>query len=143
MLTGAKKQYQTPEQMQEVIDAYYKERENKCLPLTIESLCAALDMDRSTLLTYGRNESHKDFHNTVKKAKTKVLENFTDNALTGNTNPALTIFLLKNNFHYVDKVENEISGNQEKPLNLSVNINTIPSYRTELPSSEEDVILRK
>jgi hypothetical protein len=65
----------------------------------------ALDTDRATLVRYG----HKDeFYNTIKKAKQKIENQMVNRALTGVYNPTVSIFLMKNNFGYVDKTEQEV-----------------------------------
>lgn len=108
---GRPKIYETPEQMEEVLNKYFLERENECKPLTIESMCVALGMDRSTLLTYGRDESHKEFHNTIKRAKDIVLSDLWDRAIMNEGNVTACIFNFKNNYNYADKTEQEVTSN--------------------------------
>lgn len=106
------KKYASPEEMQKVIDGYFKECEDKKDPLTIEGLSLALDIHRRTLLTYEKDETHADFHHTVKRAKAVIQADFVKRALTGDYNPTISIFLLKNNFGYEDRMQHEVR--QEK-----------------------------
>lgn len=96
--------------MQQAIDAYFLERDEKNLPYTIESLAVALDLDRQSLLNYETREGYETFFDTVKRAKTKVLANFVDYSFTSKVAAALPIFLLKNNFNYEEKNTVEVKN---------------------------------
>lgn len=140
--SGRWKKFDSPESMEKIIEAYFEECDKNMIPYTIAGLCDTLGVTNQTLLNYGNKDGYEEFFDIIKKAKTKIWRSHEEGLIACNA-PVGYIFLLKNHFGLADKVEQEISGNQEKPLNISVNINTIPSYRTELPSNEEDVILRK
>lgn len=122
---GRPRKFETWQQMQEAIDAYFEscspwERyydeeagEEKVrivppTPLTIEGLAVALDMDRSTLLTYEKNPEYEEFHNTVKKAKARIQADMVQRALTGDYNATISIFLMKNNYGYEDKYAHDV-----------------------------------
>ena len=111
MKTGRPLKYETPEEMQKDIDAYFESCRfsNKDGGIdykpTMAGLALTLDMDRRTLLNYSNKE---DFFPTVKRAKQLVEENL-EMALYGN-GVAGVIFNLKNNFGWVDKQEVEQSG---------------------------------
>ena len=67
--TGRPRKFSSPEDMQVAIDAYFAACEKKDEPLTIEGLCEALEVDRRTILNYGKLESYSAFFPTVKKAR--------------------------------------------------------------------------
>ena len=106
---GRPKKYNTPEEMQVVIENYFKDCEIREDPLTIEGLADALDLDRKSIINYSKDDR---FFHTIKKAKEKINNNFAMRALRGDYNPTISIFLMKNNFGYVDKQEQEVKQHQ-------------------------------
>ena len=110
---GRPPKYNTPEEMQVAIDAYFTECANKesPQPLTVTGLALALDMTRRGLLDYC--EKSDEFAHTVKRAKL-VVENFIEKRLY-EPNATGSIFNLKNNFQWVDKTEQDqnINGTLE------------------------------
>ena len=95
-----------------IVEVYSKKQQevitmNKPLPYTVEGLCVVLDMDRVSLLNYAKDS---EFFSTIKKAKAKILQNVWDRALIGENNPAVSIFMLKNNYGYVDRTETQHAG---------------------------------
>lgn len=132
--TGRPKKFSSVEELEIAIDAYFVKCDNGMknglpfpTPYTLEGLAAELEMDRHTLLTYGKEDSHKMFHATIKKAKYKVLANLSERMLNGDNSTAGAIFLLKNNYGYVDKVEQEITSN-----------NTIVWHENKMYESEQE-----
>ena len=122
MKVGRKKLYNTVEEMQPIIDQYFNDCDDKrevvtdektgrskllYEPYTVSGLCIALNMCRETLGDYQRDELFSD---TIKKAKHKIENWLEKNSLMGVTNPAVSIFNLKNNFGWTDKTETEISN---------------------------------
>jgi len=87
-------------------------------PYTVEGLALWLDMDRATLFDYEKLPSHAMFHNTIKKAKARVLQNLQERALDGKNNAAVTIFNLKNNFQFREK-DYDDHGNND--INVKIN----------------------
>lgn len=139
---GRPKAYTTPEDMQIVIDAYFEECDNnifagepKPTPYTLEGLAVALGIDRHTLITYGKEPSHSDFHATVKKAKDKVLANLAERMLNGHNTTAGAIFLLKNNYGYTDKTEQEVTSNNI----TTVMFDSTPGIKTKFAHSEDEI----
>ncbi|WP_308660991.1 terminase small subunit [Alistipes finegoldii] len=65
---GRPRKFSSPEEMQAAIDAYFAACEKKDEPLTIEGLCEALEVDRRTILNYGKLEAYSAFFPTVKKS---------------------------------------------------------------------------
>lgn len=97
MAGGRPLKFESPEQMQKLIDKYFAETPEE--ELTITGLALALDTDRKTLINY---ESRDEFFNTIKKAKTRIELSY-EKALRkyGRTGD---IFALKN-FGWSDKQE--------------------------------------
>lgn len=112
MPRGRPKAYKEAEIMQQKIDKYFKECEQKHEPYTITGLCIALDICRDTLSEYMKKE---EFSDTIKKAKLKV-ENYLEKHLIIDTSTTGIIFNLKNNFGWSDKQQIEHSGNVNNPF---------------------------
>lgn len=111
-MAGRPKKYTEAELMQEKINKYFKECDNKNEPYTVTGLCLALDMTRETLREYLKNEQFSD---TIKKAKLKV-ENYLERHLITDSSTTGIIFNLKNNFGWTDKQQVEHSGNINNPF---------------------------
>jgi len=84
-------------------------------PYTTTGLCIALDIDRETLLNYGKDDK---FFGTVKRAKL-VIHNYAEKELFRQKNVVGVIFNLKNNHGWQDKQERDITTGGEK---INVNI---------------------
>lgn len=84
---------------------------------TITGLAVALDTDRRTLIEYA---DRPEFTNAIKRAKAIIESELEDNALRGKTNPAVSIFSLKNNYGWHDKVEVQAT-------NLNANVELDPA----------------
>ncbi len=107
---GRPPKFESVEQLQSLIDAYFETEEGKDTP-TITGLALALDTTRKTLLDYC--ETDTEFSYTIKKAKARV-ERKMEQCLYGNNVTGL-IFNLKNNFGWKDRTETDITSDQ-KPL---------------------------
>lgn len=101
---GRPKLYENVEEMEKDIEKYFKECDKKSKPYTVSGLAYALDMDRRSLLNYSKDEK---FFPTIKRAKQKIEQQLEEKGLMGTSNATFTIFNLKNNFDWKDKVENE------------------------------------
>ena len=102
MAGGQPMKYKTVEELEAAIDNYFAVDaffEGEYLP-TMSGLAISLDIDRKTLLNYGKKE---EYFPSVKRAKSKV-ETFLEQRLYGNTVTGV-IFNLKNNFGWTDKQE--------------------------------------
>ena len=98
--------FKTKEELEILIDAYFKHCDEIGEYYTMSGLADYLDIDRVTLIRYGERD---EFCNTIKKAKRKVEKQFELNTLKGQYNPTIAIFLMKNNFKYEDKVQQEVA----------------------------------
>ena len=113
---GRPKKYNNAEEMQKVIDKYFKICDEKGDPYTITGLALALDLDRRSLVNYSKDD---EFFPTIKKAKSKVEDYLEKKLLTGNSATGI-IFNLKNNFEWKDKQEVEVA--QEKPFEVNIKV---------------------
>lgn len=102
MSRGRPKAYKEVKIMQQKIDEYFEECKRNDEPYTITGLCIALGICRDTLSEYMK---HKEFSDTIKKAKLKV-ENYLEKHLITDSSTTGIIFNLKNNFGWKDKQEN-------------------------------------
>lgn len=134
MPAGRPPKYNTPEEMQRIIDLYFMacrahqtEQTEKLDSLdeeekqivddiedffpTVSGLAYTLGMSTEALRNYGEKD---DFLATVKRAKQRVEmsleQRLAGQAVTG------SIFSLKNNFGWKDKTESEVSGPDGKPI---------------------------
>ena len=101
---GMHRQYQTVEELQSVIDAYFAE----CLAMemhpTVTGLAYALDLTRQGLINYAERS---EFVDTIKRAKIRV-EIAVEQTLMNGKSTAGAIFNLKNNFGWLDeKIHNQ------------------------------------
>lgn len=88
---GRPRKYETPEQMQEVIDAYFE----KTSKPTLTGLALALGFtSRQAFLTY--QEYGPEFSDTVKTARLRIEEHYEKLLQDPQTRPAGPIFALKN-----------------------------------------------
>ena len=128
---GRPKIFKSVEEVEEKINAYFKYCEDKDKPYTMSGLAYYLDVDRKTLLNYSKDE---DFFQTIKKARDRVQMQLEENALLNKGNPTFTIFNLKNNFDWKDKIETNTENFEQinKSLhNIANLINNPVEDRTE------------
>lgn len=102
---GRPLKFKSVEELQVKIDAYFEECDKTGKPYTMSGLAYTLETDRALLCRY---ENKDEFYNTIKNAKRKIERQFEERAINGEYNPTMAIFLMKNNFNYVDKQEQEI-----------------------------------
>ncbi len=101
---GRPKAFKSVEEVEEKIKAYFNYCEEKEKPYTMSGLAYYLEVSRQTLVNY----SYKDeYFDTIKKARDRVQMQLEENALSNKANPTFTIFNLKNNFDWKDKMEVE------------------------------------
>ncbi|MFW9969289.1 MAG: DNA-packaging protein [Candidatus Odinarchaeota archaeon] len=109
---GRPKAFKSVEEMQEKINAYFEYCDNLNVddkgnrkiikPYTMQGLCVYLDIARDTWNQYSKKS---EFSDACKKARQKVEAATVEGASTNKLNPVFTIFNLKNNFGWTDKVE--------------------------------------
>lgn len=96
--------YKTQEELQAGINSYFEDCDKREKPYTMSGLALSLGIDRTTLIRYGDRDSYATL---IKEAKQKVECQLEENALTNKANATFTIFNLKNNYGWKDKVEIE------------------------------------
>ena len=131
---GRPKAFKSVKEVEEKINAYFNYCEEKDKPYTMSGLAYYLGIDRKTLLNYSKNEEY--FH-TIKKARDKVQMQLEENALSNKANPTFTIFNLKNNFDWKDKIEHSSSEVENINKNISNIANLLNNPKPN--RSEEDV----
>lgn len=112
------KLYTSVEKMEQDIEKYFIDCDEKEKPYTMSGLAYALDMDRKSLLNYSKDAT---FFPTIKKAKQRVEQQLEENALSGKANATFTIFNLKNNYGWKDNIEFE--GNTQGKVTI---VNSLP-----------------
>lgn len=75
---------------------------------TITGLAVALDTTRETLLDYENKPENADFSDTIKKAKA-FIHAYTEQYLYDGKNQTSGIFVMKNNFGWVDRTETDLT----------------------------------
>lgn len=139
---GRHRKFETPEQMQKAIDAYFDKCDNAVEwvatkvgpmeipspdPYTIEGLAVALGMSRQSLLNYSKEERFDGlFVDTIMCAKTRVLNSIVTGSIKGRFNANASNFNLKNNFGYTEKQEVGISD-----ADSTIKIEIVDSGRNE------------
>jgi hypothetical protein len=125
--SGKSKKWETPEDLQSAVDMYFEKCDNRVvqvyvkaqqalvdmkrpIPYTVEGLCELLECDRDTLLNYEKMKGYEEYFGIIKRAKLKIQRDKMERGLDGDSNPAVTIFDLKNNHGYKDKQEHQLSG---------------------------------
>jgi len=108
MLVGRPPKFSSPEQMQVLIDDYFKACDRKKNPYTVPGLALALGFEsRFSIRDY---EEKEEFTHTIKKAKLRIEKQRVDWLIQGKGSTAGQIFDLKNNFGWRDVQEIEHSG---------------------------------
>ena len=131
---GRPKIFNDVKEVEEKINAYFNYCEEKEKPYTMSGLAYYLGIDRKTLINYSKNEEY--FH-TIKKARDKVQMQLEENALSNKANPTFTIFNLKNNFDWKDKIEHSSSEVEDINKNISNIANLLNNPKPN--RSEKDV----
>lgn len=114
---GRPLKFKSVKELEEKIDAYFKDKNN--FPWTITDLACWLGCDRQTLLNY---QGKEEFFGTIKSAKTRIEASIEKGALTGVYNPTFSIFNMKNNFGWQDKHEIDTTSSNRIEI-----INDLPS----------------
>ena len=99
---GQPMKFKSVKELEDRIDNYFNNHKNE--PFTVAGLALELDTCTETLRNYEQKEK---YFATIKRAKQRVEVNLLQNGLLGNYNSAITIFKLKNNYGYKEKIENE------------------------------------
>jgi len=121
--------FNSPEEMQKKIEAYFNycdEQKETIIsdkgnikviqkPYTISGLCLYLGITRETINQYSKK---LEYAAILANAKSKVENYCEENTMSGKLNPIFSIFSLKNNFGWTDRIEVN-SNSQPEQLNAS------------------------
>ena len=113
---GRPRAFKSVEEVEEKINAYFNYCEEKEKPYTMSGLAYYLGISRQTLVNYSNQDQ---FFDTIKKARDRVQMQLEENALSNKANPTFTIFNLKNNFDWKDKIEHSSSEVENINKNIS------------------------
>lgn len=105
--------YETPEEMQEIIEKYFKKCEDKEEHPTMSGMAYALEFTTQALRDYEKKDK---FLCTIRRAKQLVEMAWEQKLLTPGSGP---IFWLKNNAGWKDKTEREVSGPKGGPIEIT------------------------
>lgn len=107
--------YETPEDMDGEISAYFNQCDAEKRPYTIAGLAYYLGfVDRHSIPEY---EKRDEFSSTIKRARSRIEMQRSERLVSGDGNVTGMIFDLKNNFGWKDKQDVDIqSGGQ--PIGL-------------------------
>lgn len=133
---GRPRAFNSVEELEKKINKYFEycNKENK--PYTMSGLAYYLDVDRKTIVNYTKDEQ---YFPTIKRARDRVQMQLEENALMNISNSTFTIFNLKNNFDWKDKIETNTENFEQinKSLhNIANLINNPVEDRTEDSISE-------
>lgn len=140
MPAGRPPKYNTPEEMQRIINLYFlacrvnQTGDNNLLEDCLEDdlliisdiddhvptvcgLAYVLNLTRQGLIEYSGKD---EFSDTIKKAKLRIEKSLEQRLASGS--PAGTIFNLKNNFGWKDKTEQELSSSSTNPIIPVINV---------------------
>ena len=117
MTSGRLPKYTSNEEVEQIINNYYADCENRDAPLTMSGLAEALDLSRQSLVNYSKNEL---FFDTILKAKRKVEKDQAERLVGGKGNATGIIFSLKNNYGWVDKQEIEQTNIDKTPFEIKI-----------------------
>lgn len=101
MPAGRPLKFKSVKEVEEKIEAYFKDCRINAEPYTITGLAIALDTTRETLLDYQNKDEYSD---TIKTAKLKC-QNYAEKHLYTGKNVVGAIFNLKNNYGWRDQKE--------------------------------------
>jgi hypothetical protein len=102
---GRPLKFKSPKELEERGLAYFRECEEKKLPLTITGLALTLGTTRELLCNY---EDRDEFHDVIKRLKLTV-ENYLEQRLHVMPNPGGIIFILKN-LSWTDRQDIDINA---------------------------------
>lgn len=106
MAGGRPLKWTKKEEIEPLIEKYFKDCDDNKKPYTVTGLAYAMDTSRSTLMDY---QGKGEFYNTIKKAKDKC-ELYAEEKLHSGGSVAGVIFSMKNNYDWKDKSEVDMNA---------------------------------
>lgn len=117
--------YKTVGEMDEAIDKFFEECDEKGDPYTISGLALALNFNsRRALLEYLDMEdiNGEPYSPSIKRAKAKCEAYVEKGLLNGKCNATGAIFNLKNNYGWKDKTEQEIKAETDNKFEVEIKV---------------------
>lgn len=127
--------FATPEILDEKIDAYFADCEQKDEQPFITGLAVWLDTSRHTLINY---KERPEFVNSIKRALQKCEMAVEKGAMQGKFNSTFSIFNLKNNYGWRDETHQDITTGGKPILGGQANVQTNVSDTKALEAPEEN-----
>ena len=116
---GRPRKFTDAELMQEKIDKYFKDCDERKAKYTVPGLARALGfVSRSSVWEYGKTG---EFSDTIKKTMLIIEQQRVEDLLTEN-NPVGKIFDLKNNFGWKDQKDIGVSGGLEVISGITITL---------------------
>lgn len=110
----------TVRQLRQIAKDYFAKCDKQTKPYTMSGLAVAMGISRHTLVNYGKDEEFQDEVATFKGIIEAQME---ERMLTGSSSAAPSIFSLKNNYGWRDKLEIETTN--------KINIKTVKELTTD------------
>jgi len=110
MGAGRPLKFETKEILDEKINEYFKLCEDRGTQPFITELAFYLDTSRETLREYKERPEYVD---SIKRALARCEMSLERNLIEGKVNPTGSIFNLKNNYGWRDKIEQDVTSNGE------------------------------
>ncbi len=98
---GRPLKFKTVQELEKALDKYF----DKCRVPTVEGMALALDVDRKTLLNYGKRE---EYFPTIRRSRQRVAAFLNEGMLLNELHAQGTMFNLRNNFGYTDKPDEPV-----------------------------------
>lgn len=128
---GRPRMFETPEQMEPLIEKYFADCDAASRPYTMPGLANALGfIDRKSPAEYARK--FPEFTATIKRARLRIEEQRNIQLIT-ESNVAGKIFDLLNNFDWKDKQELQHSVEQRRPI-----VKVVYKNRLDVPAKDAD-----
>lgn len=113
---GRPMKFGSPEELEQLVESYFEDCKQRNEPPFICELAVWLDTSRETLSNYEEKDGYFD---TIKRAKQRCESAVEKGMMTGKLNATASIFNLKNNYGWEDKVVKQIQGDEENPLTIN------------------------
>ena len=113
-ITGQPRLFNSPEDIQPLIEDYFKQCDTNKRPYTVAGLAHHIGFSsRQSLFDY---EKFPEFADTLKRAKFRIEAQRNEQLIAGQGNVVGMIFDLKNNFDWKDSKELQVSGQIEHKM---------------------------
>ena len=109
--------YKTADELQQKVDEYFAQCDEKDEPYTIEGLAIHLGMSRYSIKSYGDRE---EFFHVIKSAREKCEGNLVKQALNGKVNTTMAIFVLKNDYGWRDQSQLDINADVKQDIIIDI-----------------------